>query len=482
LKFPRSWALAALAISFVTIGSARAQTSSYKFAFVTDLHYQRESYALSRQRFEFLVSEMNAWNPSFVVQNGDLIQGWSTRDGNLADIVSADSILDYITAPRYNVIGNHELDTNMSLEDVMAALGMDSTYYSFDRGGYHFIVLNAAYGIYGSPSNWHQGFIPPTEEAWLVNDLSETDKYTVVFIHHNLDGQAGFDTTKYVYQRKHIRNILENSGKVIAVLQGHLHLTYQWIHGGVSYFEIIKAGYQDVANYAKVKLYPDTHLIKITIQPDYYQMTYTYGPRPPLPFDLAYPPDGIVISSNQDTLRWHPAMDLDPGTVTYDVYYDTDSLFSNPVLASGVADTFWAMGSPLASNTEFYWKVIAKDTNGLATPSNSVYSFSTPPDTVVSSVIPDRSLATAMISAYPNPFSSEVTLRYFTPAPGAAVRIYDVKGRLVAVVADRLDETGWGTLRWNGRGENGLPVGSGVYFGVIERHGLRRSCKLILMR
>jgi len=482
LKSPRSWALAALAISLFAFVSPRAQTSSYKFAFVTDLHYQRETYTLARQRFEFLVNEMNSWNPSFVIQNGDLIQGWGTRDSNLADIVSADSILDYITAPRYNVIGNHELDTDMSLTDVMAAEGMDSSYYSFDRGGFHFIVLNAAYGINGGPSNWHQGFIPPTEEAWLVSDLDKTDKYTVVFLHHNLDGQAGFDTTKYVYQRKHIRNILENSGKVIAVLQGHLHLTYQWIHGGVSYFEIIKAGYQDVANYAKVRLYPDTHLIKVTIQPDYYQMTYTYGPRPPLPFDLAYPHDGIVIYSNQDTLRWHPAMDLDPGAVIYDVYYDTDSLFSNPVTASGVVDTFWAIGSPLPADTRFFWKVVARDADGLTTSSNSVYSFSTPPDTVTSSVVPDRSLAGAMISAYPNPFSSEVTLRYFTPVSGAGVKVYDVKGRLISVVADEIDETGWGTLRWNGRDENGMPVGSGVYFGVIERRGERKSCKLILIR
>ncbi|GEM_PF-1440022 len=474
-----------LSIVLLSLASATgyAQGTLFKFSLVTDLHYQKLDRAVSKLRLQDYVDTMAGWGPAFVVQNGDLIQGWSSYDQNLADMFSADSILDGLSVPRYNVIGNHELETNISLAEALNIFGADSSYYSFDRGGYHFIVLNAAYDTSGQPSNWHQGYIPSFEESWLVNDLANADKYTIVFLHHNIDNQAGVDTTYYVRDRRHIRHLLEDSGKVIAVFEGHLHVTYDWIHNNIAYYSIERGGIDDICTYSKIKLWPDDHLIEVIIRPVFNKMSFTYGPRAPLDFDLQGPADGVITATNQDTLYWERALDIDPNDpVTYTVYYDTDSSFSSPYSAGGITDTSWVMTPPFPADTRFFWKVEAEDGYSLTHISQSVFSFTTPPDTTVSSVTALVPLNGAAISAYPNPFSSGVTLRYFIQNPGAKVRVYDVRGRLVAEVAGDIEGTGWGTAYWNGKTLNGTPAGSGVYFGVIESGRAQKRCKLLLMK
>ena len=140
--------------------TAAAGQDPFKFAILSDLQFQKWDLDLSRLRAQDFVDTMQGWNPAFVVENGDIVQGWGAKEEILWAMVEADSILDLLPAPRYNVIGNHEMDAEADLDTVLSILGMDSSYYSFDRGGYHFIVLNAAYDTLGEPSNWHQGYIP----------------------------------------------------------------------------------------------------------------------------------------------------------------------------------------------------------------------------------------------------------------------------------------------------------------------------------
>jgi hypothetical protein len=85
--------------------------------------------------------------------------------------------------------------------------------------------------------------------------------------------------------------------------------------------------------------------------------------------------------------------------------------------------------------------------------------------------------------AAPNPFSHGTALSFDIPETGrVALRIYDVRGALVASVADRAYPAGTSTVQWNGRDSSGAPAPSGVYFARMVYEGRSFDRKLIVLR
>ena len=62
------------------------------------------------------------------------------------------------------------------------------------------------------------------------------------------------------------------------------------------------------------------------------------------------------------------------------------------------------------------------------------------------------------------------------------MEVYDVRGRCVASVADRVDIAGWGSVVWDGRDKAGRDVGSGTYFLRLKSGGEVRVQKVVLTR
>jgi len=77
---------------------------------------------------------------------------------------------------------------------------------------------------------------------------------------------------------------------------------------------------------------------------------------------------------------------------------------------------------------------------------------------------------------FPNPFNPEVTLRYENTEPGVVtLKVYDVAGRLVTVLADGFHPRGVWDVTWNG-----AKVAGGTYFAVLEANG-KRSVKALML-
>lgn len=72
-------------------------------------------------------------------------------------------------------------------------------------------------------------------------------------------------------------------------------------------------------------------------------------------------------------------------------------------------------------------------------------------------------------SAWPNPSNSSVAIKIAVPLPGeAALSVYDVDGRWVAAVCAQQLNSGLHQFIWNGRDSQNKPIGSGVYFVVLQ--------------
>ncbi len=96
------------------------------------------------------------------------------------------------------------------------------------------------------------------------------------------------------------------------------------------------------------------------------------------------PVNGATNLSLSPTLKWK-ASDADGDTLTYDIYFGTNPTPNLKVLGQ-TANTYVAAG--LLSFTTYYWKIVAKDSNGAATEGPTL-SFTTGSPPLISYVDPN---------------------------------------------------------------------------------------------
>ncbi|MEW6685226.1 MAG: carboxypeptidase regulatory-like domain-containing protein [Candidatus Edwardsbacteria bacterium] len=71
--------------------------------------------------------------------------------------------------------------------------------------------------------------------------------------------------------------------------------------------------------------------------------------------------------------------------------------------------------------------------------------------------------------AYPNPFRSNTTIRYQLPTKSkVSLKVYNLLGQVVRTLVNEEKETGYYSLRWDGRNDETRKVASGVYFYRLE--------------
>ncbi len=85
--------------------------------------------------------------------------------------------------------------------------------------------------------------------------------------------------------------------------------------------------------------------------------------------------------------------------------------------------------------------------------------------------------------SYPNPFGVRAQFNYGLPKAGQVrLAVYDLQGRRVATVVDRVQAAGWRSVFWDGRDERGREVASGAYFARLESAGEVRVRKIVIAR
>jgi len=107
-------------------------------------------------------------------------------------------------------------------------------------GGYHFVVLDACFRSDGEPYgrknfNWTDSNIPAAEIEWLKGDLEKTTHKTIAFVHQRLDVEGHYG----VKNAAEVRRVLEQSGNVLAVFQGHYHRNDLKEIGGIRYCTLV---------------------------------------------------------------------------------------------------------------------------------------------------------------------------------------------------------------------------------------------------
>jgi hypothetical protein len=84
----------------------------------------------------------------------------------------------------------------------------------------------------------------------------------------------------------------------------------------------------------------------------------------------------------------------------------------------------------------------------------------------------------------PNPFNPSTTIYYDVPSGGGNVslRVYDVSGRLVRTLVDGHETEGSKSITWDGTGDRGQSIASGIYFYRMSAPGFNETKKMVLLR
>lgn len=257
----------------IAFGQDKNPNTRVKFGIVSDSHYAETDHRRSRyfresiSKMEECVELMNQLNVDFLIELGDFKDQDKppNKENTLSYLKTIESLFQQFKGPCYHVLGNHDLDS-LSKDDFLktvdnAGIPPHSKYYSFGFNDLHFIVLDANFKKDGTDySNgnfdWRDTSIPPAEIDWLKAELKSTAKPVIAFVHQQLDCEGDL----CVNNSEEVREVLQNSGKTLAVFQGHNHHGHYSRLDGIHYYTLKAmvegSGSQNNA-YAVVEVYND---------------------------------------------------------------------------------------------------------------------------------------------------------------------------------------------------------------------------------
>ena len=212
---------------------------------VTDLHYADKPsvgtryYRESLAKLEEAAQQFKRDQPTLLVELGDLIDAADSVDVEQGYLQKINGVFSAICQDRHYVLGNHCVNT-LTKEEFLGGVEQKKSYYSFDRGGFHFVVLDSCFRsdgeAYGRNNfQWTDANIPTPELDWLAADLQANNKPVIVFAHQRLD----VSNNHGVKNNADVRKILEDSKRVLAVFQGHSHQNDLKEIGGIHYCTLV---------------------------------------------------------------------------------------------------------------------------------------------------------------------------------------------------------------------------------------------------
>jgi 3',5'-cyclic-AMP phosphodiesterase len=217
-----------------------------RFALISDVHFgpaayfggklRKLSHEAGRLTRAFVERMNDADRPDVVFNLGDVIED-SGREADLHNYGQFVRILDDLEAPVLHVAGNHDF-VHLDADDLRALWRHEGAlHYSRDLAGIHFAVLHTI------ETKDVAVRLPDAQLDWLVRDLESTTLPTVVLMHHpasemTLTGNRWFENAPHicrVAERRKLRALLEASGKVVAVFNGHVHWNHLDVIAGIPY-------------------------------------------------------------------------------------------------------------------------------------------------------------------------------------------------------------------------------------------------------
>ncbi len=233
--------------------AGNGEKSRLRFGMLSDIHYaDREPsgirfYRQSISKMNDCIERLNREKLDFVIELGDFKDQDEvpSEPNTLKYLSEIEAAFHKFNGSTYHVLGNHDVDgisKSQFLERVEnSGIPKSESSYSFTRRGIQFLVLDANFTKEGKEYDhgnfsWDDSLIPESQLRWLKSELNSNQSPAIVFIHQMLDDSV--NVKQAVQNATEVRQVLEQSGKVICVFQGHVHEERYNQINGIHYYSV----------------------------------------------------------------------------------------------------------------------------------------------------------------------------------------------------------------------------------------------------
>ncbi len=221
---------------------AKRRKRALRIAHITDVHIRPEYNA--PERFLKCMQQVKSHDIDLILNGGDSIYaadyGNITRERvNTQWNIWQQTLQEFKEYGMHSCLGNHDMwwaapaksDPMYGKDYVVKQLNIPGRYYSFDKNGWHFVILDS--------NNQNAGSLDNEQRTWLENDLSGLparqpvlvmSHYPILAVCTHIDGGNHTDS-------KYIADLFyKHNDKKIACISGHIHLLDHAWYNGVQYF------------------------------------------------------------------------------------------------------------------------------------------------------------------------------------------------------------------------------------------------------
>lgn len=212
-----------------------------KLGLFSDSHYSSQevtcgcrynSCSLEKMRRAYRAFEVAGCD--LVICLGDLTDREDCHEKELANLRAAAEVIQSAAVPTVCVMGNHDA-FSFTVEEFYGVLDRCCPKPRTVEGK-TLLFADACYfksGRHYAPGDedWTDTCLPDTDS--LEKSLEEAEGEVLFFLHQNVDPHA--EMHHCLANAAAVRAILENSGKVKAVYQGHYHPGLRSTHNGIDY-------------------------------------------------------------------------------------------------------------------------------------------------------------------------------------------------------------------------------------------------------
>jgi 3',5'-cyclic AMP phosphodiesterase CpdA len=267
------------------------------FAHLTDIHVKPEDGAADGMVKALRHAQVHPSRPAFMMNGGDAIfdaLAVSPERAHALWKLWGETLAMNKAMPMRHCIGNHDIygwnktksgasgaEPYYGKQWAMEAYQLESPYYAFDFGGWHFIVLDSCFPT-GRPDGFvYRPLLDQEQFEWLRAELASVPEATPICVISHVPivsacalfyGPPQDPDAPWPYlpllvhlDARRIKDLFARHKNVKVCVSGHIHLVEALEYNGVSYYcngavcgDLWRGAHQDCQpGYAIVKLYDD---------------------------------------------------------------------------------------------------------------------------------------------------------------------------------------------------------------------------------
>jgi len=268
-----------------------------KVCVFSDIHYKPGGWTNDTPEFlEKIMARAESERCDMMIHLGDFVHNVNT------DLTRA-----YIRrynefhVPGYHILGNHDQD-GTPWKQTVEAYRMPDGHYSFDKGGFRFVVADPNYfsetpGVYIHHENGNYfrrrktstiNWIPPEQLEWMRDTIFNSPHPCVVLSHQSFErppsgaGVMNKDAVLAIFNEANRRW----PGRVRLVMNGHMHVDYLRVLDNMLFWDVNSANYHYFGK--SHSAYPAEYIAK------HKGATHNIGWKDPLSAILTLWPNGRI--------------------------------------------------------------------------------------------------------------------------------------------------------------------------------------------